>query len=65
MLRMKKPKEPPNGDPRSGKFKHWDLFKGINHPSPAFEKIRERRANGLCIACGKNPCECKNPKQVR
>jgi hypothetical protein len=55
--------EPPNGDARSGKFRHWKLFVGTNHASPAFEKTKERRKQDLCIGCGKSPCECRNPKR--
>jgi hypothetical protein len=46
-----------------GKFKHWKLFS--KHISPAFAKTQERRTEGVCVGCGKNPCECKNPKVKR
>lgn len=60
-----KVKEAPNGDPRSGKFKHWNLFKGTKHPSQAYEKTQARQAEGVCIACGYNPCTCKNKRHKR
>jgi hypothetical protein len=37
----------PNGDPRSGKFRHWKLFS--KHLSQAFEKTQKRRAEDVCI----------------
>jgi hypothetical protein len=44
----------------SGKFKHGKLF--TKRISLAFAKTQKRRSEGLCIGCGKNPCECKNSK---
>jgi len=31
--------------------------------SIALDKVKKRRAAGLCGACGKNPCECLRPAQ--
>jgi len=46
-----------------GKFKHWKLFS--KHISPAFAKTSARREAGVCIGCGKKPCECKRAKRQK
>jgi hypothetical protein len=38
------------------KFKHWRYF---IPESIARIKSKKRLENGVCIACGKQPCECK------
>ena len=48
--------------PQSRKgFRHWKLFS--KHISPAFAKTQERRRQGVCIACGRKPCQCAKPKR--
>lgn len=48
--------------PGSKRFRHWKLFS--KHLSPAYEKTQDRRRRGVCIACGYDPCRCKNPKRT-
>jgi hypothetical protein len=45
------------------KWKHWTRFSGT--PSPSVVKTRKRREEGLCIGCGKDPCQCKNPRDAQ
>jgi len=40
----------------------FDMGKfGQMHSEFPKDKVKSRRAQGLCGACGKNPCECKYP----
>jgi hypothetical protein len=52
----------PATSPQSPKgFRHWKLFS--KHVSPAFAKTQERRRQGVCIACGRKPCQCAKPNR--
>jgi hypothetical protein len=44
------------------RYRHWSLF---HEPSISYEKLGKRAEAGVCISCGKNPCECKNPRRKR
>jgi hypothetical protein len=50
----------PKKAPKSKGFRHWKLF--TKNTSPAFTKTQRRREHGVCIACGADPCRCKNPR---
>ncbi len=57
-------KLPRSTSPQSRKgFRHWKLFS--KYVSPAFAKTQERRRHGVCIACGRNPCQCAKPNRKR
>jgi len=32
----------------------------INGETPAIKKLDKRLRDGLCLGCGKKPCECKS-----
>ncbi len=38
------------------RYRHWSMFP---KPSIPYEKLGKRVEAGLCIGCGKEPCECK------
>ena len=42
---------------RRKRYRHWSMFP---KPSISYEKLGKRAEAGLCIGCGKEPCECKN-----
>src|SRR5262244_1233112 len=42
---------------RRKRYRHWSMFP---KPSISYEKLGKRVEAGLCIGCGKEPCECKN-----
>ena len=47
---------------RKGKWEHWQKFIA---ETPSIRKSRQRSKSGLCIGCGRNPCECgKQRKKV-
>jgi hypothetical protein len=43
------------GSEKPRKWEHWSHF---TQETPSMKKSRKRSESGLCIACGKNPCEC-------
>jgi len=45
------------------KWQHWTRF--ASTASPSVRKSRKRRQEGLCIGCGKKPCECKGLRSKR
>ena len=42
---------------RRKRYRHWFMFP---KPSISYEKLGKRVEAGLCMGCGKEPCECKN-----
>ena len=42
---------------RRKRYRHWSMFP---RPSILYEKLGKPVQAGLCIGCGKEPCECKN-----
>lgn len=51
-----------NKPQRRKRYRHWSLF---HEPSISYDKLGKRAKAGLCIGCGKDPCECKNPRRKR
>ena len=47
---------------RRKRYRHWSLFPKT---SVSYEKLGKRVEAGVCIGCGKDPCECKNPRRKR
>ncbi len=48
--------------PKKRNYKHWRMF---SDESVSYSKLTKRREAGLCIGCGKSPCECKHPRSSR
>lgn len=46
--------EPDGEAMRKRKSRHWQEF----IETPSIRKSRQRSKSGLCIGCGKHPCEC-------
>lgn len=45
------------------KWQHWTKFASVETPS--IRKSRKRHQDGLCIGCGKRPCQCKRLRSKR
>jgi hypothetical protein len=46
-----------------GKWEHWQKFVSVETPS--IRKSHKRHEAGLCVGCGKKPCECKRPRSKK